>query len=138
MLLNYGVGEDSCKFFGLQGESNQSILKKISPKYSLEGLVQKLKHQYFWPPDVKNWLSRKDPDAGKDWRQEEKGTTEDEMVGWHHWLDGHELSNLQEFVMDREAWCAAVHGVTKSQTRLNDWTEDQQRNFDIWNRFTVL
>ena len=44
-----------------------------------------------WPPDVKNWLTRKDPDAGKDWRQEEKGTTEDEMVGWYHWLDGHEL-----------------------------------------------
>ena len=44
-----------------------------------------------WPPDAKNWLIRKDPDAGKDWRQEEKGPTEDEMVGWHHWLDGHEL-----------------------------------------------
>ena len=44
-----------------------------------------------WPPDAKNWLIWKDPDAGKDWRQEEKGTTEDEMVGWHHWLDGHEF-----------------------------------------------
>ena len=45
----------------------------------------------FWPPDVKNWLTGKDPDAGKDWRQEEKGTTEDEMVGWHHWFNGHEF-----------------------------------------------
>ena len=44
-----------------------------------------------WPPDVKNWLIGKDPDAGKDWRQEEKGTTEDETVGWHHWLNGHEF-----------------------------------------------
>ena len=44
-----------------------------------------------WPPDVKNWLIGKDPDAGKDWRQEEKGMTEDEMVGWHHWLNGHEF-----------------------------------------------
>ena len=44
-----------------------------------------------WPPDAKNWLPGKDPVAGKDWRQEEKGTTEDEMVGWHHWLDGHEF-----------------------------------------------
>ena len=44
-----------------------------------------------WPPDVKNWLIGKDLDAGKDWGQEEKGTTEDEMVGWHHWLDGHEF-----------------------------------------------
>ena len=45
----------------------------------------------FWPPDAKNWLTGKDPDAGKDWRQEEKGMTEDEMVGWHHRLDGHEF-----------------------------------------------
>ena len=45
----------------------------------------------FWPPDVKNWLLGKDPDAGKDWRQEEKGVTEDEMVGWHHWLNGYEF-----------------------------------------------
>ena len=44
-----------------------------------------------WPPDAKNWLLGKDPNAGKDWRQEEKGMTEDEMVGWHHWLDGHEF-----------------------------------------------
>ena len=44
-----------------------------------------------WPPDVKSWLIWKDPDAGKDWRQEEKGTTEDEMAGWHHWLNGHEF-----------------------------------------------
>ena len=44
-----------------------------------------------WLPDVKNWLLGKDPDAGKDWRQEEKGTTEDEIVGWHHWLNGHEF-----------------------------------------------
>ena len=45
----------------------------------------------FWPPDVKNWLFGKDPDAGKDWRWEEKGTPEDEMVGWHHWLNRHEF-----------------------------------------------
>ena len=76
-----------------------------------------------WPPDVKCWLIWKDPDAGKDWGQEEKGTTEDEMVGWHHWLKGHGLDRLQELVMDREAWRAAVHGVTKSRTRLSDWTE---------------
>ena len=72
-----------------------------------------------WPPDVKNWLIGKDPNAGKDWRQEEKGTTEDEMVGWHHRLNGHEF----ELVMDREACPAAVHGVTKSWTWLSDWTE---------------
>ena len=63
--------------------SNQSILKEISPEYSLEGLMLKLK--------LKNWLIGKDPDAGEDWRWEEKGTTGDEMVGWHHQLDGHEF-----------------------------------------------
>ena len=77
----------------------------------------------FWPPHAKSWFIGKDPDAGKDWRQEEKGTTEDEMAGWHHWLDGLSLSELRELVMDREAWRAAIHGVTKSQTRLSDWTE---------------
>ena len=70
--------------------SNQSILKEISPEYTLEGLMLKLKLQFFGPL-MKNWLIGKDPDAGKDWRQEEKGTTEDEIVGWHHQLDGHEF-----------------------------------------------
>ena len=71
--------------------SNQCILKEISPEYPLEGLMLKLKLQYFGHLDGKNWVIWKDPDAGKDWRQEEKETTEDEMVGWHHWLDGHEF-----------------------------------------------
>ena len=75
-----------------------------------------------WPPDAKSWLIWKDPGAGKDWGQEEKGTTEDEMVGWHHRLNGHGLGGLQELVMDMEAWCAVVYGVTKSWTQLSDWT----------------
>ena len=53
--------------------------------------------------------------------QQEKGTTEDKTVGWHHWLNAHELSKLREMVKDREAWSAAVHGVTNSQTQLSDW-----------------
>ena len=75
-----------------------------------------------WAPKARSWLIGKDPDAGKDWEQEEKGATEDEMVGWHHRLDGPTLSKLQEMVKDREAWRAAVHEVTKSWTWLSNWT----------------
>ena len=71
--------------------SNQSILKEISPEYSLEGPMLKLKLQYFCHLLRRTDSLKKDPDAGKDWRQEDKGTAEDEMVGWHHWLDGQEF-----------------------------------------------
>ena len=76
-----------------------------------------------WPPYVKNWLTGKDSDAGKSWRREEKGMTEDEIAGWHHRLNGHEFEWTLGVGEDREAWYAAVHGVTKSQTWLSDWTE---------------
>ena len=71
--------------------SNQSILKEISPEHSLEGLMLKLKLWYYGHLMWRTEAFEKDPDAGKDWRQEEKGTTEDEIVGWHHQLNGHEF-----------------------------------------------
>ena len=70
--------------------SNQSILKEISPEYSLEGLMLKLKLQYFGHL-MQRTDTGKDSDAGKNWRQEDKDMTEDEMIGWHHRLDGHEF-----------------------------------------------
>ena len=76
----------------------------------------------FWPPDGKSWHIGKDPDSGEDWGQEEKGATEDEMVGWHYRINGYEFEPTPEVVKDREAWSAVVHGVTRSWTGLSDWT----------------
>ena len=72
------------------GRSNQSNLKEISPEYSFTGRTA-AKAPILWPPDAKNWITGKNPDAGKDWRQEEKRTTEDEIVGWCHQLDRHKF-----------------------------------------------
>ena len=89
--------------------------KEINPEYSLEGLMLKL-HSILWPPDETSHLIGKDPDAGKDWRQEEKGMTEDEGVRWHNPLNRHEF---KQALGSLECYNP---GVTKSRTQLRDWT----------------
>ena len=75
-----------------------------------------------WPPDVKNWLIGKNPDAGKDWGQGEQGATEDEMVGWHHRLNGHEFGQTQGDSEGQGSLACCSLWVTKSLTRLSNWT----------------
>ena len=93
---------------------------------NLKGKLQKAK--------MKSWLTGKDSDAGRDWGQEEKGMTEDEMAGWHHRLDGHEFEwALGDGDELREAWRTVIHGVSKSRTQLSDWTELKMiPSFFIW------
>ena len=83
-----------------------------------------------WPSDVKSWLIGKDSDTGRDWGQEEKGTTEDEMAGWHHWLNGRESQWTPGVGDGQGAWRAVIHGVATSRTQLSNRTE---LNAYVWN-----
>ena len=117
MLLICGFGKDS-ESLGLQGDP--TILKEISPGCSLEGMMLKLKLQYFGHHLMRRIDSLEKAHAGRDWGQEEKGTQR------MKWLDGITdsmamgLGRLWKLVMDREAWRAVIHGIAKSQTRLSD------------------
>ena len=107
----------------LDSRENQPVNPKWDQFWILIGWTDaEAETPIHWPTDLALFLG-KEHDAGKDWRQEEKGTTEDEMAGWHPRLNGRESEWTPGLVMYRKAWHAAIHGVTKSRTRLSDWTE---------------
>ena len=99
--------------------SNQSILEEISPTYcrkdwlNIERTDAEAEASILWPVDAKNWLIWKDPDAGKDWRREEKGMREEEIVGWHHWLNGHKFK-LTLGIVDEQGGLAVSTFISES------------------------
>ena len=124
MLLNSGVGEDSSESFGLQGDPTSPFWRRSALDFFGRNDA-KAETPVLWPPHAKSWLTGKDFDAGRDWGQKEKGTTENEMAGWHHRLDGHE-SEWTLGVGDGQGGlaCCDSWGLKESDTteRLN-WTE---------------
>ena len=138
----------------LESPSDCKEIKPVNPKGNQSWILigrtdAEAEAPILWPPDAKNWLIGKDPDAGRDWRQKEKGTTEDEMVGWHHWLDGHEFEQALG-VGDGQGSlvCCSPWGRKESDTteQLN-WTLYSQMldrsghflfNFIIWKYFRLM
>ena len=110
----------------LESPLNSKEIKPVNPKgnqpwLSIGCTDAEAEAPVLWPPDVKSQFMGKYLDTRKDWGQEEKGVTEDEMVGWHHWLSRYEFEKTLGDVKDREAWCAVVCGVTKIWTWLSNW-----------------
>ena len=137
MLSNHGAGEDSWESLDFK-EIKLVNPKRYQPWIFIRSTDTEAEAPILWPPDAKSQLTGKDPDAGKGWRKEEKGTAEDKMVRWHQQLNGHEFDQtpgenrrkqwhptpvlLPGKSMDGGAWWAAVHGVAKIRTWLSDFT----------------
>ena len=121
-------------------EIQPGLLKEISPELFIGGTDAEAETLILWPPDVKNWLIGKDSDAGKDWRQKEMGTTEDEMVRWRHWLDGHEFEQAPG-VGDGQGGlpCCSPWGCKESDmTEQLNWTEMDVRGATFLRLFSSL
>jgi len=119
--LNCGVGEDSWEFPGLQGDP--PVNPKGNQSWIFTGRTDtEAETPILWPPDAKNWLIRKDPHTGKDWRQKEKGKTEDEMVGWHYWLNSHEFEWTPE-VGDGQVSLVCCNPRSRKESK-HDWVTE--------------
>ena len=124
MLLNCGIGEGTWESLGLQ--EDQTSNPKGNQPWIFIGRTDaeaSASASTLWPHDAKSLLTWKDPDAGKYWKQEEKGMTEDDMVQWHHQLNGYEFEQAPRVGDRQEACCAVVHRVPKSWTWLSNWAE---------------
>ena len=130
MLLNCGIGENSWEN-SLDSKEIQPVHPKGNQSWMFIGRTDvEAETPIFWLPDPKSWLIWKDPDVGKHWRQEEKGTTEDEMVGWHHWLNEHEFEQAPG-AGDAQGGlvCCSPWGHTESDmTERLPWTHDVNDN----------
>ena len=126
VLLNCGVGEDSWESLGLQGDPTSPFSRRSALGVHWKDYA-KAETPVLWPPHAKSWLVGKDSDAGRDWGQEEKGTTEDEMAGWHHWLDWREsewtprVGDGQGGLVCCDLW-ARKESDTTGQLNWTDWT----------------
>ena len=119
MLLNCGIREDSWESLGLK--EIQPVHSKGDRSWKFFGRTDaKAETPVLWPPHVKSWLIGKDSDAGRDWGQEEKGTTEDEMAGWHHWLDGRE-SEWTPAIGDGEGGLACSDSWGRKESDTTEW-----------------
>ena len=124
MLLNCGVGKDSWESLGLQGDPTSPFWRRLALGFLCKNDA-KAEAPVLWPAHEKSWLIGKDSDAGRDWGQEEKGTTEDEMAGWHHWLDGRE-SEWTSGVGDGQGGLACYDSWGRKESDTNErlnWTD---------------
>ena len=123
----------------LESPLDSKEIKPVSPKGNQSWLFigrtdAEAEAPIFWPPDANSWFIGKDPDAGKDWRHKEKRVTEDEMVGWHHQFNGHELGQTPGDGEGQGSLVCCTHGVAKSQTQLGDWTTTE-KGYGFWMNF---
>ena len=122
------MSEHQCERKGHNSIIEPQEIKSVNSKGSqpwvfIERTDDESEAPILWPPNVKNWLIRKDPDAGRDWGQEKKGMTEEEMVGWHHQLNGHEFEQTPGVGDGQGGLACCSLWIAKSQTQLSDWTK---------------